>query len=73
MGKFYCSIFPTTATNLFVIPAKANLFGLMQEQPPDNRALQNPIPYWTMHKTCSIVSLFRQNPIQILSRPGPQA
>lgn len=58
MGKFYCFIFPTTATSLFVILAKANLFSLMEEQPPDNRALQNPIPYWTMHKTCSILSLY---------------
>lgn len=37
MGKFYCFIFHTTATSLFVILGKANLFCLMEEQPPGNR------------------------------------
>lgn len=37
MGKFYCFIFHTTATGLFVILAKANMFCLMEEKPPDNR------------------------------------
>lgn len=75
MGKFYCFNFHTTATSLFVILAKANLLCLTEEQPPDNRhsfTKSNTILN-NAQAMLYCISLFRQSPIQILSRPGSQA
>lgn len=75
MGKFYCFIFYTTATSLFVIVAKANLLCLMEEQPPDKRHsfTKSNTTLNNAQAMLYCLSLFRQSTVQILSRPESQA